>query len=223
MEHQEAVSRQAAERYVLGELPPGEREAFEEHFFQCPACAEEVRLGALVLANVRAVLAEDVRLQSTGRVARLLAWKPLAPVALAACLILLLSTAYLGLVSVPALQRELAALRAPQAYPAIFLRPVVRGEEQLIEAPRGSAFLGLSLDLPPESRFASYRCRLFTQDGRLAASIDAPAPASPGAPLNLLLSTAALHPGSYTLVLTPGEGSRSQQELSRFHFRIQFK
>ena len=35
MDHSEAVQLMATERYLLGELSPDQREAFEEHFFEC--------------------------------------------------------------------------------------------------------------------------------------------------------------------------------------------
>ncbi len=223
MDHEEAVREQAAERYVLGELPAGQREAFEEHFFQCPECAREVRLGALFLTNVRTALAEQAERQSAGFLQRILSWKPLLPAALAACLLLGVVSGYLGLVSVPTLKRQIAGLTAPQPYPAVFLRPVVRGEEQVIEISRQSAFLGLSVDLPPTSSAASYRCDFLTEAGELSASIVAPAPRRPGAPLSLLLSSAGLKSGRYTLVLRAAEGPEEAREIGRFSFRIHIR
>jgi hypothetical protein len=58
MEHDEAIRSQAAERYVSHELSAPEREAFEEHFFQCQRCADEVRFELTFAANVRAVTRE---------------------------------------------------------------------------------------------------------------------------------------------------------------------
>ena len=46
MEHIEAVQQMAAERYLLDELPPELRDAFEEHLFDCPECAFDLRAGA---------------------------------------------------------------------------------------------------------------------------------------------------------------------------------
>jgi hypothetical protein len=59
MEHEEAVSSLAAERYVAHELSPAEQLAFEEHFFDCPKCADEVRFEMTFAANARAVLREQ--------------------------------------------------------------------------------------------------------------------------------------------------------------------
>ena len=56
--HAEASRSGAAERYVLGEMLAAEAEAFEEHFFDCSECAEEVRTGAAFLEGGRALVRE---------------------------------------------------------------------------------------------------------------------------------------------------------------------
>ncbi len=53
MDHSEAVRLRAAERYVLQQLTAVEAEAFEEHFFSCPECAEEVRWISMFEENAR--------------------------------------------------------------------------------------------------------------------------------------------------------------------------
>lgn len=58
MDHQSAIDRRFAERYLLSELSPDEAAEFEAHFFECAECAAEVRLGAHLAANVRVVLRE---------------------------------------------------------------------------------------------------------------------------------------------------------------------
>ena len=42
MDHQEVLSTLASERYLLGEMTDTERDSFEEHFFSCAECAEDV-------------------------------------------------------------------------------------------------------------------------------------------------------------------------------------
>lgn len=56
MDHSEAVRIQAAEKYVLGELPPVLREEYEEHFLNCVACALDVKAAATFVDNARAPL-----------------------------------------------------------------------------------------------------------------------------------------------------------------------
>lgn len=43
MDHENAIRTQAAERYVLGELADDDAELFEAHYFDCIACAADVR------------------------------------------------------------------------------------------------------------------------------------------------------------------------------------
>src|ERR1700735_3555112 len=57
MDHIEAVNNQAVERYLLGQMPDAEIDAFEKHFFECGSCAEEVESGVLFEENARAAFA----------------------------------------------------------------------------------------------------------------------------------------------------------------------
>lgn len=59
MDHQSAVDRNLIERYLLEELDSAETTAFEEHFFECRICAEDVRRASLMVANLKAVLREE--------------------------------------------------------------------------------------------------------------------------------------------------------------------
>src|SRR5450432_3933445 len=55
MDHDIAVQSEAAERYFLGDLTGEDRDKFEEHFFMCPECAEDVRALQIFAANAKAV------------------------------------------------------------------------------------------------------------------------------------------------------------------------
>lgn len=59
MNHLEAVKGKLAEGYLLGDLTSREPEEYEAHYFACPICAEEMRLGAVFLANLKRVLREE--------------------------------------------------------------------------------------------------------------------------------------------------------------------
>ena len=59
MDHQSVVDRNLTERYLLDALDSAETAAVEEHVFQCPICAEDVRWASLMLANLKAVLREE--------------------------------------------------------------------------------------------------------------------------------------------------------------------
>jgi hypothetical protein len=53
MEHTQALEMNAPDRYVLGMLSAAEADAFEEHYFDCSACAEDVRLGMSIMEGGR--------------------------------------------------------------------------------------------------------------------------------------------------------------------------
>ena len=53
MDHSEAVEQMLAERYLLNELPPEMRDAFEEHMFDCPECAFDMRAGAAFIDEAK--------------------------------------------------------------------------------------------------------------------------------------------------------------------------
>jgi anti-sigma factor RsiW len=48
----------AAEKYLLGELAPEVREQFEEHYFECEACANDVKAGAAFIDGARVLFKE---------------------------------------------------------------------------------------------------------------------------------------------------------------------
>ena len=51
-QHRAAVESMAAERYILGEMEPAERDAFEDHFFDCAECSSDVREETKIGAGV---------------------------------------------------------------------------------------------------------------------------------------------------------------------------
>ena len=58
MDHNEATQLGAAERYVLRELADEQREAFEDHFFNCTECTAEVRAAMIFADTAREVFGE---------------------------------------------------------------------------------------------------------------------------------------------------------------------
>ena len=61
MNHDDAVRLTAVEAYLLGELSPADRDEFEEHFFDCSDCANELRVTATFLEEAKAELANPVK------------------------------------------------------------------------------------------------------------------------------------------------------------------
>src|SRR5688572_14086622 len=118
MDHSTALRIQACERYVLGELSEAEYSQFEEHFFSCPECAEDVK-AVVAFAELAAPLLTEQGSSRRSAITRRLGlqggWRSLPSLAAAAGVALLLGvTVYQSAVTVPRLRRELAQARLPQ-------------------------------------------------------------------------------------------------------------
>src|SRR5215475_478211 len=59
IDHQQAVNQMMTERYLLGELNPQERDAFEQHLFDCSECFEQVKAGTEFVHYLKDIGAEE--------------------------------------------------------------------------------------------------------------------------------------------------------------------
>src|ERR1019366_10302483 len=58
MDHDLVVGQKMTERYLRDDLDPEARGEFEEHFFDCPDCASDVRACALFVEQSKVALAK---------------------------------------------------------------------------------------------------------------------------------------------------------------------
>ena len=215
----------ATERYLLGELDEVERSAFEEHFFDCRECAEEVKAGAIFLENARKVLAEE---QAEARVAKplfggwaSLFWPIPAGAAIAATL-LLGTTLYLSMGAVPRLQRRVDQAEGLQAAPWQFLA-ISRAEPQTISVPKGMRMVGITLSRSSTEFFPYYRCEIRTADGAVVDSTVIPAPKE-GDEIQILLPAWHLPNGKYVIALgglNAPDGPVAAPDVAQYHFTLQ--
>lgn len=170
MDHSEAIEQMAAERYLLDELTPEAREAFEEHFFDCSDCALDLRAATAFVDEAKTQLPSLAKptpfpARSKGNDSRSIGdrwiawWRPVfvAP-AFAA---LLLAFGYQNLVTFP-------ALRASADQPSVFAVAAVPGAMRgnalpVVEVSRknGMAFPIDFTGAPQNPNFASYSLELF--------------------------------------------------------------
>ena len=68
MTHQEAVESLATERYLLDDMPNSDRQAFEDHFFSCDLCDDDMRVAAAMFKATTVPTAQKIN----RRVSRLL-------------------------------------------------------------------------------------------------------------------------------------------------------
>jgi anti-sigma factor RsiW len=150
MLHQDALATKASERYLLGEMSEPERFDFEAHYFDCPACADEVRAGAELARGIHAVCAEDAAVRPKAGVVKdmprrgWLSWlSPSSLVPSSAAVAMGCLAAWQGLVVIPSLRWA----NVPQALAPVALRAAARGEEQMLDVRRDQPVAALSLDI----------------------------------------------------------------------------
>jgi anti-sigma factor RsiW len=230
MDHQEAQAMGAVERYLLGELDPAARDAFEEHFFGCRECATDVRCGAAFVAHAKEVLSAEpaaspvVEQGQRERRAWLVWFWPMPAGALAASAALLVFSAFQGFFVLPQLRRAVARTESIQAVPGAFLS-VSRAAPQLVTLTRSQRHVALTLSRSSMSAFAYYRCTLSQVGGPAVLTAVVPAPPR-GEELQLLLPLARLASGDYVLAvggMTSEATDAAQAETTQYHFTIRFE
>jgi hypothetical protein len=164
MEHAEAVENQAVERYLLEELTAAEVDSFEEHYFDCAECAEDLRAGAALLDGGRTISERP----SETRPSNIEAFPPPARrsshratwLAAAATAILLF-----GLGGSYLMRRDASpAFEVMQEAPAYLT--VSRSAENVVTL-RGDQSAVRFVDIPATGDFASYELRLLGPGGKV--------------------------------------------------------
>jgi putative zinc finger protein len=173
--HQEALDMLATERYLLDEMSQDERHRFEEHFFACDECADDMRTAATMLQGAKAGFAGTPRKAAL----RHPSWYRSLAIPWAAAATLALVAGYQAFWVLPSLRRG-----APVALAPITLHPASRGAETVVPVGAGGDPVTLAVDGIDSTGKVTWT--LSHADGRLVTSGDANAP-PPGAPLLLLM------------------------------------
>ncbi len=132
MNHSEAVEQMTSERYLLNELTPDARDAFEEHVFDCPECALDLRAGTLFVREAKDQLPDLAASHSQIRDGRSPArkrsfswfslWRPAFAVPAFAALLIVVG--YQNFVTFPALRQS---ANEPRLAPLAPLHSATRG------------------------------------------------------------------------------------------------
>src|SRR5713226_2601643 len=151
MDHSEAVTKKMAESYLLEELTPEQRDAFEEHYFDCPECAKDVKAAAMLVANVKEVLRAEPAFQPAREPERAHAgwFSWLQPAyGLAAALVLAVGVLiYQNVVTIPGLKTELGTSNLPRVLASSFIPLGSReGTPKVIPIVSGQPY-GLTMDI----------------------------------------------------------------------------
>lgn len=222
MNHETAVRMQAAERYVLDEFSPEERTDFEEHYFACAECADDVRAASILAANAKVVIAEsEANTQEALRSPRRPKWRfSWGLVASGALNLLLLGGIGLqGLRLGPRMAPAATSMEA-QFYQSFGVPAASRAEMKTLLVPAGSRFFGARFDLMAGQHFDSYEYQILDSAGTVRSGQSLKAPAVNGAELQLAVPVSSLAPGEYVFVLL-GRQEEKPVEISRAHLSIQ--
>jgi hypothetical protein len=211
MDHAQATLTGAAERYVLGEMSQLERDQYEEHFFSCSTCADEVCATDRFVQHARAGLraeADATRVvnrvsgdsSAPSRWAGFLGWSRAVPLGAAAgALVLLAVVGYQSLILVPGLRQQLRVADGLQSAPSYFLS-ISRGDAPVITVSGGERFVSLTLSRNIERPFPFYRFEVHDASGRTIMAETLRGPSS-GDELAILLPAGDLPSGSYVIVV----------------------
>jgi len=213
MDHLQAVNTLAAERYLLEEMTDPERDEFEEHFFACSECAEDLRDGAVMVDGARSGLISSVA--TAAAPARMplqyLArrrWRPSVVLPWAAAASFALATGYLS-------------WQIPRPGPLVLtpatLRPATRGQEPVV-SPAAGGSVTLAVDLSGAAFTGTVRYELRRDDGSVLVSGDATVPQG-GAPLLLLIPSSLVGPEGRYILRVHGFGAGGLTEED-YRFRV---
>jgi hypothetical protein len=226
MNHDMVVRQKTTERYLLGELSPEVRAEFEEHYFDCPDCALDVRAAALFVEQSKVVLAEEpepaaARPPVTGPAPAKPGWFAWFRPALAAPLmaLLLAVVGYQNLVMYPRLRQ---ALNRPRILSFASVNVGTFGSGgPVISTRSGEGFL-LFVRIPPESIYSRYMLELYNPAGLLEWSLAIPATSAQDQ-WPIQVPGGKREAGSYTLVVHGVTTMGQDKEVGRASFELQIQ
>jgi hypothetical protein len=218
MEHDFAVRSLAAERYLLGEMQPEERDDFEAHYFECRECALDVKAGAAFGEHAAEILGAGKPPGRRREAAGWLAWlRPsFAYPAFAAVLVAALAVQSLRLVQT---RHSLEQATAPRAVQTSVLRGETRGEPAKVYVETGQPLL-LSFDVAAPAGYSRYQFQIKSSAGENVLELTGAAPPVEK-PVILSIPEASLRAGRYTLIVRGVSPSgETGSELGQYHFEL---
>lgn len=232
MDHKQAEELQLAVKYVLGELPPVQRDEYEDHYIDCPECAKDVYAVATFVDTGREVLRterfEAAPAKSGAKQPGWFLWRQPA-FALPAMLILLTIVGYQNLVTVPRLKSEGTAGKAEIFNSFSLVAGNVRserGDESVKVQVQKNETFALDFDFLPDRQFDHYLCQLQDGAGREVRQVSIPAEKEKQE-VHLLVPNGIERPGKYNVVIAGDPGAKGEwvkgNEVSRLNFVVDFR
>ncbi len=223
MDHTVVVRQKMTERYLLDELDPELRDEFEEHYFDCPECAQDIRTGAEFVAHTKTVLADSsepatVRAIPDRRPVGWFAW--LRPAFAAPALAVLLAVVgYQNLVTYPRVQSQ---LNQPQVLPSASVNFGTWGAGgPATTVPEGKGLL-LFVRIPPDGAYARYTANLYNPAGKMEGSFTI-VPAAGQDQWSVTVPGIHREAGTYTMTVHGFTAGGAGKELGSTSFELQIQ
>ncbi len=214
MNHEEAIRIKGTEQYLLNELSPELRDQFEEHFFECAECANDLRAGALLIEESKAIFAAEA-VAPPSEVPSLLVTRPswwawLRPaIAVPVIALLLAVVAY----------QNWPSKRSPQVLQAAYVNIGSRGAAvPTISTSKGQGFL-LRLTVPPDQTYSSYSADIYAPDAKLSWSVKLPVSAGQDSYF-IQVPAGSYNDGVYSVAIRGMAADGNTAELGRGSFEL---
>jgi putative zinc finger protein len=223
MDHDVVVGQKMTERYLLNELDPEVRDEFEEHFFDCPVCALDVRAGAMFVEQSKVVLAEKPIEASAPPPARVVkpgwfAWlRPAFTVPVMALLLAVIG--YQNLVMNP---RSAQSLKGAGVVPYALLNIGTWGSEAPVIPIRAGEGFALLVRIPPEGGYSYYKAELSNPEGKAEWTVTIPA-ASAQDQWSVQVPGTDRAAGRYTLAVRGVTAAGESKDVGRASFELQIQ
>ena len=222
MEHTQAIETNAPDRYVLGMLSAAEADAFEEHYFDCPACADDVRLGMTIMEGGRRLVrqadepaAPPVPLAPVVPIASRPRWSKWIPAAAAAALVAIPINFALLMRMQNAVPRMAATLATAEVYVPLSDSREATAAAEPLELAEGESAL-LMLDVRPGLRYPRYEARVLR--GQEVVHVLPVSPHLVKARLNVTIPDPG--PGTYDVMLLGFDTAGQDVVITRGRFTV---
>jgi hypothetical protein len=222
MDHDVVVGQKMTERYLLNELDPEVRDEFEEHFFDCPVCALDVRVGAMFVEQSKLVLAEKSIEATTPHPAPVKpgwsAWlRPAFAVPVMALLLAVIG--YQNLVTYPRLVRT---MNSPKVYPIALVNVGTWGSSERVIPIRAGEGFALLVRIPPEAGYSYYKADLNNPKGKVEWTVTIPATSGQDQ-WSVQVPGADREAGRYTLAVHGVTAAGESKDVGRASFELQIQ
>jgi hypothetical protein len=226
MTHSEAVQQMAAERYLLDELTPVMRDAFEEHVFDCQECALDLRAAAAFIDEAKVQLPLHTMPSpkpqpAFGKEPKRQRFSWLSPAfAVPTFAVLLLVIGYQNVAVIPGLR---TAATQPRVMPWASVHLGTRGAAPISVVADRKDGVNLLVDVPQQPTYPTYMCELYDADGKPVWKIPGFAPGeNANGALSVAISGQGLHEGAYTLAISGMLPSGEATEIGRRALQVSF-